>query len=88
MATTKYKIDYQNGKKKYVDSLIEARKIAYAYFKRTKRTLPIVIYRPSGKLSGIVSIHPYGGADIIWKTITDKNGSMSVPLYADGKTGW
>ena len=87
MTTTKYKIDYQNGKKKYVDSLIEARKIAYAYFKRTKRALPIVIYRPSGKLSGIVEINAYGSG-IIWKTITDKNGSMSVRLYADGKTGW
>ena len=87
MTTTKYKIDYQNGKKKYVDSLIEARKIAYAYLKKTKRTLPIVIYRPSGELSGIVEMNAYGTA-IMWVTITNKNGSEHHTLYKDGKTSW
>lgn len=77
-----YKADLQDGQSRSFNSLDHARAYAYHKFANTKRTIPIVIYSPSGKRSGIV-MRSFGR--IVWRTFTDKEGSFDRRLYENGK---
>lgn len=77
-----YKVDTQDGNVRYLNSLNHARAYAYHRFRGTNRELPIVIYSPSGKMSGMVQ-RQFG--EIRWVTFTAKNGSYHTRLYEDGR---
>ena len=77
-----YKVDTLDGNVKYLNSLDHARAYAYHRFRETDRACSILIYSPSGKMSGVVKRER---GEIRWVKSTAKNGSYSTRLYGDGR---